>query len=207
MNLRLLSLLLCLSTLLTHTQSVFAEELTPAEQQRRVDLERRRVKAEQAEARERITAVGIDESDCIEQARYRASRTTSSVISRCDRQTDGFYRCGVVSKRIIDYSSYISSVSGSGEYNESRSNEYTCRSAAINRSEQSALSACNEKYGVSCVITQRGDITSSRAYKRRRYFIFGPKELRHECIARASAEPPSQYRVQCSIEVVAKAQL
>ncbi|WP_374079159.1 hypothetical protein [Bdellovibrio bacteriovorus] len=194
-------------SLVSHASVSAATEIPQAERERQEELERRRIKAGQAEASETVTAVGVDESDCIEQARYKADRTVNTVLNRCNSQASEFYRCGIASQRIVNYPSYITSVRGNGDYNESKTNEDTCRSSAIHDAERSALSECSEKYGVSCIITSRGVVTSARSYQRRRYFIMGPKELRHECTANAQAAPESRYRFQCSVEVVAKARL
>ncbi len=206
MKVQLLASLIFLS-LCSHSVMASAAEPSESEKQRLEEIERRRIRAGQAESRETVTAVGVDESDCVEQARYKASRISSTVLNRCDSDAREFYRCEVVSQRIVRYPTYITSVSGRGDYNEAKSSDATCRASAIREAESSALASCSDKYGVSCVITARGNITSARTYERRRYFIMGPKELRHECVANAAAEPDSRYRFQCSVEVVAKARL
>lgn len=192
-------------SLISHASLGLATEPSQADKQRQEELERRRIRAGQAESSETVTAVGIDERDCIEQARVKASRQSDQVLNRCNEQAREFYNCEIVSQRIVNYPSYITSVRGNGDYNESKTNEETCRSSAIAEAERKALSNCSEKYGVSCLISARGEVTSARSYTRRRYFIMGPKELRHECLADASAAPESRYRYQCSVEVVAKA--
>ncbi|UXR63951.1 hypothetical protein EZJ49_12835 [Bdellovibrio bacteriovorus] len=206
MKIQLLTSLIFLS-LCSHSILVKAAEPSQSEKQLLEEVERRRIRAGQAEATEKVVAVGIDQNDCVEQARYRASRISSAVLSRCDSDAREFYRCEIVAQRIVQYPTYISSVSGFGDYNENKTTEEACRSSAIHEAERDALSDCSEKYGVSCQITSRGTVTSHRAYERRRYFIMGPKELRHECKANAAAEPASQYRYQCAVEVVAKARL
>lgn len=206
MKIQLLSSLIFLS-LCSHSILVKAAESSQSEKQKLEEIERRRIRAGQAEASEKVTAVGIDENDCVEQARYRASRISNTVLNRCNSDAREFYQCAIVSQRIVQYPTYISSVSGSGDFNESKTTEAICRDSAVREAEREAVSDCSEKYGVSCQVTSRGTVTSHRAYERRRYFIMGPKELRHECTARAAAEPLSHYRYQCSVEVVAKARL
>nr|BFD67608.1 hypothetical protein HAGR004_26300 [Bdellovibrio sp. HAGR004] len=206
MKIQLLSSLIFLS-LCCHSVLVKASEPSQSENQKLQEIERRRIRAGQAEASEKVTTVGVDERDCVEQARFRASRISSAVLSRCNSEAREFYQCAVVSQRIVQYPTYISSVSGYGDFNESKTTEAICRDSAVREAERDALSDCSEKYGVSCQITSRGTVTSHRSYQRRRYFIMGPKELRHECNAHAAAEPASHYRYQCSVEVIAKAQL
>jgi hypothetical protein len=126
------------------------------------------------------------------------------VIQECERQTEGLMSCGISAQRTSQYPRLITPVVGSSKYDERNSDEATCRTSSISRAENSAVSACLVKYGVSCNVTSRGTVSDYHTETRRRYFIFGPRDLRQICKAAALAEPSAEYRVQCSVEIVAR---
>lgn len=176
---------------------------TLTDQQKR-DLEKRCQAAMNAEASRRITAVGMDDSDCIAQATYRADQLSYDVINSCNTRAQGLASCSIVARHIVQYPTYISSSFGSGSYDERKSNEAQCRSSAIARAESDALSSCRSEYGVSCVISSRGVVGDHHTTTRRRFVIMGPKEEYQICSVSAAAMPDSRYRVQCSVEIVAR---
>lgn len=170
------------------------------------DLEKRCVKAMNAEAQRTIKAVGMDDSDCISRAHYRASELTYDVIRACEQQAEGLADCTLVSRDIVQYPTYISSTFGNGHYDERKSNEETCRTSAVVRAESDAVSSCQSEYGVACDLTSRGVVTEYRTKVRRRFIIMGPREEYQICSASAEAAPDSRYRVQCSVRIVARSQ-
>ncbi len=170
------------------------------------DLEKRCANAMNSEAHRTVKAVGMDDRDCISQANYRADQLSYDVISSCNSQAQGLASCSIVARHIVQYPTYISSIYGSGKYDERKSDESTCRASSIARAESDAVSSCNNEYGVSCMVSSRGVVTDHHTTVRRRFIIMGPKEEYQICSASASATPDSRYRVQCSVEIVARAQ-
>ncbi|MDG0817640.1 hypothetical protein [Bdellovibrio svalbardensis] len=169
------------------------------------DLEKRCANALNAESHRTVKAVGMDDSDCLSQANYRADQQAYDVISSCNSQAQGLAYCSVVARHIVQYPTYISTIFGRGEYDERKSNEETCRATSIARAESDAVSSCRSEYGVSCDISSRGVVNDHHTKTRRRYVIMGPKEEYQICSASAAAAPDSRYRVQCSVEIVARA--
>ena len=174
------------------------------EEERRRQEEEKRIRAENAEGRVMVTAVGVDQRDCINQAYIRADQRAGEAINQCDLQAQGIMRCFVTDKRITNYGSGISATFGSSKYDEKNSNEDTCRNTSIVNAEGDALNNCQRQYSVACQITSRGTVTDHHTDTRRRYIIMGPKEEHQICSASAIAAPLSQYTTQCSIEVVAR---
>lgn len=173
--------------------------------QQKKDLELKCSAARRAEASETIVSAGLDEQDCLERAHLRAERKVRDVIQACETKAENLLRCELISSRIIEESGYIRALSRSGEYVERNSDEQTCRRSSIDRAEANALQACQEKFGVSCEISSPGVVSDYHVARRRRFWIVGPKENYQMCTASALAEPSSQYRVQCSVEIRARA--
>lgn len=171
---------------------------------RRRELERRE-RALNASARHTVTAVGMDDYDCMRNLNDKANMESESTLRDCNSQTDGIVSCHIAERNTTQYPTYVSSVFGSGHYDERKTDEATCRSSSVYQAESDAVSSCQSKYGVSCIITSRGTVDSHNTYTRRRFYIMGPKEEYHECKASALASPDSRYTRQCSMEVVARA--
>ena len=172
-------------------------------EQERQDKERKMQQAQNAIARQTISAVGVDDRDCLQQANARAIGISSDVLNSCNQQAQGMLPCFIVAQHIVQYPSMITSVRGDYQYDQIKSNESVCRSTAISQAEFSAQAACQSTYGVSCNVTSRGVVTSYRTYTQRRYILFGPKDNHSVCQANAAAAPIAMYKVQCSMEIIA----
>ena len=205
-------ILFCLVILSVHTTTAHAaNESRPGqfdqqqdEEARRKELERRE-RALRAESTREVTAVGVDDYDCLRQVNIAADRELEAAIRDCNSQTEGIVSCHIASRYVSRSPNYISPVSGSGHYDERKTTEDQCRVSSASEAESDALSDCRDKYRTLCEVTSGGQVTSHDTYTRRRFYIAGPKEEYHECRAVASAAPPSMYTRACSVTVVARA--
>ncbi|HWU44943.1 MAG TPA: hypothetical protein VN132_15930 [Bdellovibrio sp.] len=182
------------------------EEERRIEEQRRQE-EERRLKAQNAEADATVYAVGANYSDCYNNAVSKANLKSFEVINACQAQAEGLMTCFIVSNNVID-NSLLQAVQAGGHYEETKSNEATCRSSSAASAEGNAVNACQDKFGTSCQLTGPGVVTSARTEDRKRYLgWFGPHDTYNICDASASALPYGYQQAsatQCAIQLVAK---
>jgi hypothetical protein len=150
-----------------------------------------------------VNAVGTSEADCMSSLQMKVATATPSVIASCNNDAHPIRECFVVSQN-TSYPGAVSPVSADSEYDEYKSDEATCRATAADNAESKAVADCQAKYGVTCAITSQGFVFDYHTKERRRYLIFGPKDLHQVCDAAASAAPIAPYTTQCSVEIVAK---
>jgi|GEM_PF-6161807 len=175
---------------------------------RQADEERQRQEAEDramnAEAHQTVTAVGTSSTDCMNSLAMKMSQTIPSVVAACNNDARPIRECFVVSQNVTEPASSISGSASYYEYDETKSDEATCRDSAISGAESKAVSDCQSKYGVSCELTSQGNVFDYHTEEKRRYWLFGPHDLHQICQAAASAAPSAPYTTQCALEIVAK---
>lgn len=181
------------------------EEERQREEGRRRDELARYERAMNAQTKLVVSALGRDSYDCLNNAQNKAYGESYNVIRQCESATEGLTTCEVASQRTLEYPRSVETLVSVVKYDERKSDESTCRTSAIARAEADALSKCRSKFGISCLLSSAGQVTDYHTETRRRYLIFGPNDLHQVCKAIASAQPPSEYTVQCSVEIVAKA--
>lgn len=157
-----------------------------------------------ASATLQVKAVGRDSYDCHRNVESRARHEEREVIRQCERNAQDVFSCEITRSRMIDYGSSISETHGSGNYEERKSDEITCRNSSVSRAEQDAIRQCELQYDVPCELTERGIVDEYKVKRRRRFIIMGPKEDYHICRAHAYAAPVAPYNTECSIELEAR---
>lgn len=155
------------------------------------------------EGRIQAMALGSDERDCLERARYAVQNQAARAIEQCSHRATYFRSCEVVENRVSHPPTLLQPTVGWGTIDDYKTDETRCRLDAQHRAQQEALAGCQRSFNRNCRITLVNN-ADHRIERRRRYGIAGPKEDYHICSATAQALPDTHERFQCGMEVIAK---
>ena len=146
-------------------------------------------------------AYGVDEADCLSRVKQRVEVLRENAIQDCNNQANTIKNCKVMGEpRITTATASIASVKGIGEFElkKKSSTEEQCRSAALERARQDALSSCKSRVGYDCTLS--ADSSAIVTHKIDNGFLASDKR---KCKAEIVAIPPSNVRVQCTAEIKA----
>ena len=167
-----------------------------------------RVRADMhVEGRVDVSALGVIDQDCLNNAYQRANSVANNAVYDCQRQTTYFRTCAIQGQRIIGAPARIQPQTASGHIDDKNVNEASCKSAAQNGAAQNALQVCQRVFGMACRIVAGPTEASHRVEQRRRYGLFGPKEDWHICDSAAQALPDTPQQIQCTVEIFARVQI
>lgn len=166
-----------------------------------------RVRADmRAEGRVMASALGVNDQDCLSQASQKAQWIRHQAIDQCVSQTTYFRTCAIQDQRVVGVPQRIQPLGGNGHFDEKKTDENTCRTEAQNRAIQDALNRCQDAFGIGCRIVAGPSPATHQTEHRRRYGIAGPKDEYHICTSTAHALPNTSAQIQCSVELIARAQ-
>lgn len=159
-----------------------------------------------AEGRVQAHALGVDDRDCLERARYNVTSLQGRAIEQCIQQTVYFRSCEVTDIRVSQHPTRLQPTTGWGKIDDYEIDAARCKTNAESRAVSEALSGCQRAFNRGCRIVTTTP-ASHTVERRRRYGLFGPKEDFQVCQATASALPDGREQVQCKMELVAKARI
>lgn len=161
-----------------------------------------------AEGRVQSTALGLDDRDCLENARRQVQDQAGRAIEKCVSETIYFRSCEVSDIRVVRAPSRLEPVIGNYKIDDYKTNPAQCQADAERRAVDTALEGCRNTYSRGCRLVE-GPTRASHAIERRRRYggLVGPKEDFHVCHSSARALPDSREQVQCTMELVAKVRI
>lgn len=162
-----------------------------------------------AEGAVRVSAVGSNEQECLQNARIRARAFEREAIEQCVSKTSYFRTCTLVPERLVEAPSRVVPFVGTGHIDKwerelGGNPEQQCKMLAEQSAANNAVAACRASTGVNCVISTPASPATSRREERRRYGIAGPKDGYQICDSRAEAMPDASAQFRCTIEIVSR---
>jgi len=155
----------------------------------------------QATTKKYVSAVGVDFEDCLQTAVEQSAQLDSKAMNECesDVRIPGT-KCVITARPVSQYPDIVGKIPGYKRYDlvNTQESEQALRAAAITWSEWQSIIECEAKYpSAKCEVVERGEVTDFHVETRRRFPIFGKKEVHTIVAGRAVAKPLPQYKVAC----------